>query len=201
MADYAAATIEWGSSPDTTTLLELLKDQLGITGTDQDTELSMYLQMAGEAAERYIDNVIASSACTQKLKRCRTPIRLCKFPYIDDLTVTVDGVDVTADWEVISEDGIDYVLSNRYSQSRGTAFEQVVLTYNAGYTPLPTDIGFAIVQTAMTYEVGGAQGGAIERESVTGVGTIQYSDAGAAASGMIPASAVAVLDRYRRYDA
>ncbi len=79
-------------------------------------------------------------------------------------------------------------------------FDQVEIRYTAGYNPVPADMGYAIVQAGVSYDTGGS-GGAVRVERVTGVGSIEYAtgEEQYVRVGQLPASAVAVLDRYRRY--
>ncbi len=201
MTDFANLTIEWGTTPDSITLLELLKQQLDITDSAMDTELSMYLDMAGNAAEKYIDNIIEQRDVVERFASVNDPIALRYYPVTDLVLVGIDSVNVTTDYQLFFETGIGWTVKNTSGRSVGTSFKQMDITYTAGYDPLPADLGFAIVQSAMSYETG-ASGGAVKRESVVGVGSIEYatdeSSGAAVRVGQLPASAVAVLDAYRR---
>ncbi|WP_116364417.1 phage head-tail connector protein [Parahaliea mediterranea] len=202
MADFSSATVEYGPGPTSTTLLEMLKSQLDVTDDSRDDELALYLQLAGEAAERYIDNVIVLQPVNETFNRYRSAITLRYYPYIDGLTVMVDGQDMTSEFEVILKDGLDTAVKDRCGVRRDCCYKQVILTYNAGREPLPADLGFAIVQGAMGYELGGDQGGPASRESIVGVGSIEYagaSDGAAVGMGMFPGSAMAVLSAYKRW--
>jgi len=80
MADFAAATVAWQGN--TITLLELTKtlNNLESRDTSQDEMLSLWLQMAGEAAESYIDNKIVLQEVTEEFRHQRWPIALRYWP-------------------------------------------------------------------------------------------------------------------------
>jgi hypothetical protein len=199
MTDFANATIEWGTTPDSITLLALLKSQLGITDTVRDDELSMYLDMAGNAAEQYIDNIIQQREVKEYLAHDQNPIPLRYWPASTLSSVTLDGDDVTAEYEEIAQDGLTWVLKSTCSYSK-TAFRQVIVTYSAGYEPLPTDLGYAIVTGGAAYEAQLVTGGPLQKEVINGVGSLTYDTSSSVASsvGLLPAAVIAVLDTYRR---
>lgn len=203
MTDFASLPID---APDNPTLLELLKWQLEIEpfDTSRNKELSIYLEMAGQAAEKYIGNAIEKREMKENLSHARTPVALRYSPYGGDLVVTVDGVDVSTDYEVFTDDGLSWAVRDISGSSRETSFSQMTISYTAGYNPLPADLGYALVQSGEGYAAGGS-GGSIKRESVVGVGSTEYyggdEGSGATRVGQLPASAVSVLDSYLRWHA
>lgn len=198
MADsFAEATTEWGA--ESTTLLELMKLLSGIGDTSQDVTLSMYLEIAGTAAEGYIDNIIRQRAVVQNIAKARTPVRLLYGRFMSLTSVMVNGDDVTSQFEAFREGGQTYLASSRTEIDRASAFKQMSITYVAGFDPLPTDLAYAIVRTAMTYEDSDFSGAA-RRETVVGVGTIEYGSGGQG-SVVLPPTATTVLDRYRNWSA
>lgn len=202
MSDFANATIEWGPTPDSITLLELLKQQLNITDNARDTELSMYLDMAGSAAEKYIDNIIDKRDVSEKFKTDAHPIALRYYPVSDLVGLSVDGVDQLADYQLFQEEGLSWGVKNTCGWHEGSCFEQMVITYTAGYDPLPADLGYAIVSAGRIYESGtGAAIGSVKKETVVGVGSIEFETGGTSTGsfyGMLPVAVTDVLDKYRR---
>jgi hypothetical protein len=200
VTDFANATIEWGTTPDSITLLALLKQQLGITDIARDTELSMYLDMAGNAAERYIDNVIQLRDVKEYLSHERTPIALRYWPASNLTSVMLDGVEVVADYQEIVQDGLAWVLKSTSEYSVNYTFKQMIVTYSAGYEPLPADLGYALVTAGAAYEAQLVTGGPLQKEVVNGVGSLTYDTASSMSSsvGMLPSAVVAVLNAYRR---
>lgn len=197
MADFASATTTWGS--ESTTLLELMKLLSGIADTSQDVTLSMYLEIAGVAAEGYTDNILLHRNVVQQVAKPHSPVRINHPSYTGLVSVVVDGDTVTDDYEVFREDGVAFLTTSRSSISRAGTFAQMNITYTAGYNPLPPDLAYAIVRTAMTYEDSDFSGSP-RRETVVGVGTIEYGN-GADAGVVLTQASMAVLDRYRNWSA
>lgn len=201
--NFAAAEIVWGVPANTITLLELMKDILGVTDNSRDTELSLHLQAGGDACERYIDNKLALQNVIEQEPYQRNPITLRYWPFVDLTSITIDGEDVTSDWEVIRTTGVGWVVKDRCARSRGSCVEQVEIAYSAGYDPLPADVGYAIVMAGIAYESEqGGVSGSVKRESVVGVGTIEYSTGDDAVSGVgaLSPTVIGSLEPYRRYN-
>lgn len=199
MPDFAASTIAWGAS--TITLLELMKQLLDIVDASQDDELSMYLQIAGEAAESYVDNKLALQEVKEQFPSQRSPIALRYYQVSSLDAVDLDGQDLTADWSLYFSEGIAWAEDG---SKCGTSFEQLIVTYQAGWEPLPAEIGYAIVQIAIAYQQSaGSAPGAVKKESIVGVGSVEYVTA-ADANGntdLLSPSTRGVLEKYRRFNA
>lgn len=200
MSDYAAATIAWGS--ETLTLLELLKKQLDIceNDTSRDTELSMWLQMAGLACEAYCQNVLCLQEVTERHPGTFSPISLRYYPATTLTSVTVDGEDATADYELFYSQGVDYATVHRSSAERADQFKQMDIVYQAGMEPLPAELGYAIVLAGTAYETQTVGVGQVKKESVVGVGTVEYTtEADQVGEGALSSSVLSALDKYRRF--
>jgi len=200
-ADYSSATIEYGSGPTSITLLELVKQKLGIVDGTQDDELSMYLQIAGEACEAYCDNVLAEQDTTEQHAATFSPVALRYYPFVTLNAVTVDGTDVTDDYETFESEGVDYVTIARTATNYPDGFKQMNIAYTAGYEPLPADLGAAIASAAISYEQGTGATGEVKKESVVGVGSIEYTtanDASSGSTGFLSSSVTGTLDKYKR---
>ena len=204
MMDWSQVTIAYGSGQ-TVTMLELVKQKLGITDISRDDELTLVCQMAGEAAERYCDNVLALRSVSEQISHYKHPVALRYSPYSDGLTVGVDGVDVTDDFTPYHDEGLQWAVKATCGNYQNCCFEQMTLTYNAGFDPLPADLGWAISQGAVGYEANGGGGsGPVRKESIVGVGSIEYAVPGESEGGMIggwgtfPAAAMATLESYKR---
>lgn len=200
MADYAAANVVWGGS--TTTLLALMKLLSGITDTSKDALYSGFLQVAGDAAEAYTDRVLLEQTVTERIARSRSPI-LLHNPQVASLdAVTLDGVDVLVDYELFYEGNLAYLTKSRYAASANCNFDQLDVEYTAGYGPLPSELGYALVRTAMLYD-DQDDAGPVRKESVVGVGSFEYDTSSALATsvGGLPDKVMQVLDKYRRLQA
>ena len=200
-ADYAAAEVIWSGG--TTTLLGLTKILSGIAENDtsQDEVLALYLDMAGTACEQYIDNKIVAQDVTELFAKSRSPVDLRYWPVGDLTNVTIDGVDVTADFEAYTSDGIQWQAKESSGSSCSTGFEQMSITYSAGFDPVPSDLGFVLARTSMAYSNQAGGVGAVKKESVVGVGSIEYQtdEDSEGSSGFISSASVSVLEQYRRY--
>lgn len=208
MADFANALIAWGPDPATTkTLLQLTKDLLGIKGSDtsRDADLSMYLEMSGIASEQYIDNIIMQREVTEKLSHSRTPVALKYGPVYSISSILIDGDEKIDDYAPYTDDNLEWMVKGTCDYSVNCCFEQMNITYITGYDPIPADLGYAVVRGAMSYDQESVAGGPMKKETIVGVGSIEYDTTGSSSmggsSGMLPSSAVSVLDTYKRYRA
>jgi hypothetical protein len=159
----------------------------------------MYLQIAGEAAEAYCDNVLAEKDAKESHPVVFSPIALRYYPVTTLNAVTIDGDDLTANYDLYESEGVDYITASPTGIRSG--FSQMNIAYTAGYEPLPADLGFAIVQAGISYDIG-SSAGTVKKESVVGVGSVEYSvddtSGSAMRVGQLPSAAVAVLENYRR---
>ena len=197
-ADFAAATTEWGGN--TITLLALMKQLMGIADDTQDTELAMYLQMAGEAAENYIDNKIVRQEVSENFISNRSPIPLRYYPASLITEVLLDDEDQTLDWKLYASEGIYWATNGEICDS---PFEQLAIKYNAGFDPVPADAAYAITSIAIRYEEsGGAGGSQIKKEVVQGVGSVEYVTSNDVDGnvGLLSPATIGTLTRYRRWN-
>lgn len=197
--DYAGAQVEWVTG--TITLLQLVKDRLGITGTDQDAVLSMYISMAGAACESYLDNKLVQQSVTEYLACKRSVASLRYWPVVSLESVVIDGVDTTSDWELRTSDGVTWLIESIAHTSWTALDSQMEVTYIAGYDPLPGPVGHAIADTSVNYfnQTGGV--GSVKKEVVQGVGSVEYvTNADSEGSvGLISGVSVSSLEMYRRW--
>ena len=204
MIDYSLVEVAYGTGQ-VITLLDLTKQLLGITDTSRDEELTLYCQIAGQACENYLDNVIAADIVNENIAKAYAPVPLRFNPYVDGLVVIVDSEDVTDDYEVYTDDGLHWAVRPSRNAFIETKFTQMTIQYNAGFKPLPADLGYAVAFTAVNYErstTGGTASG-VKKESIVGVGSVEYmtpSDLNAAVGGL-PTTATTILDKYMRYHA
>jgi hypothetical protein len=202
--DYASAVVEYGGTPSTITLLELTKLLDGEVSSTNDDLYTLYLQICGEAAEQYCDNKLVSQSVLQQQLQVvdHTPLRF--YPVNSLTTVTVDGEDVTESYKLYTVDGITYLTRDSFDIAAGSIPEQVDITYDAGYAPLPADAGYAIARSAIDYKKDSPTNPAdIKKETVVGVGSIEYDTQSYLRGdfGLLTAETLSVLDRYRRLSA
>ncbi len=189
-------------------LLALFKTLLGVeqNDTSRDDELTAYLQGAITICETYIDDIIDRRAVTERWLRKQAPMTL-RYREAAQLTaVTLEGEDVTAEWEILL--GELYAELHRVDRcSFVFTDEEMVVSYTAGLATCPYDLMLAIRDVAAAIE---AQSGAgavvnglpVKRESINGIGTVEYDTSGmrgnTAPIGMMTAKAIQLLDPYRR---
>jgi len=199
--DYAGASIEFGTTPDTITLLQLVKDLLGITDASRDTELTMYLDMAGRACELYCDNKLVSQPVVEQLAMSKSPVALRYWTASDLTSVVIEGVDETASYTMYTSDGVTWISESTSGSTRSDKFDQMTIGYTAGYDPLPSEVGYAIASVAINYdESGGSSIGSVKKESVVGVGSIEYVTSTEVDGnvGQLSPSVIGVLEKYKR---
>lgn len=197
--DYAGANIEWVDG--TITVLELVKTKLGITGTDLDSELAMYISMAGSACEKYLDNKLVLQEVTETYAVRRRTTSLRFWPVVSLDSVLFNDDDITDRYELRMSDGVAWAINDFGYVSEQPTYGQLVISYTAGYDPLPGSIGYALAETAMSYYSAAGGIGSIKKEVVQGVGSVEYvtNQESAGAVGMIPGNAVQTLEMYRRW--
>ena len=202
-ADYANALIDW--TGDISTLLDLMKFRLGVCDNDtsQDEILTLYLTMAGEAAEKYLDNKLIKQEVTERIAIPYSPIDLRYWPAEAPTLIELDAEDVTTDYESFVQDGIRWTAKNGSAMlNRDDDFKQLDVTYMAGFDPVPADIAYALTSTAVSYSNNaGNVSGAVSKEVVNGVGSITYDTTGDSEGsvGMLTPSTMGGLEKYRRY--
>ena len=215
MIDWAKLLVDAKDSP---TLMDVFKIFLGIdTGDDtQDAALSRALDSAGMAIETHLDRVIAKREVTEDFSAHFGTVMLQNYPVESGtLTAMLNG-EVSTAYETFNGAGLTYVT--RIGHRRDVpidwrCFDQVVLTYQAGFDPLPSDLANAICYTAQglfaSEGTGQAPAGAgdISRMTIHDVGSISYATGGGgygdymAGFGVVPPVAAEMLVAYRKVNA
>lgn len=183
-------------------LLALLKSLLKIEDVDtsQDAALTVFLNGAITACDKYLDRIkISKAEVTETWLRERFP-RVLRYSPVGDLTaVTLDGEDVLSSWKLMHKTDfaeLHHVDDSTYCLDD----EELVVTYEAGFSTCPYDLMLAICWcAAKIYEQtdgdDGALGAVVVKESVTGVGSVEFDTS--MSIGLIPAETRQVLDLYR----
>lgn len=150
-------------SSDTVVTLDLLKDHLKISGTDEDLLLTAYLK----AAQGYLETFTGRQflPATWSLLMCDFPgcrVELI-HPPVDESSITVSYYDSANNLQTL--DPAEYTLYP--AADRGKPFilfdgsmpavydrpDAVVVRYSAGYTVVPDEISVAVLlQAASIYE-------------------------------------------------
>lgn len=220
MFDFSSAN---GGPYGNQTLLDLFKLYLGIDvgDTTKDTELSFSLDAAGQICEQYIDRVIGKRPVEEYFQSYFGRVTLHNYPVdtAQDVTVTLNGQE-QSDYEVYEERWRLPHLTRQAVQHDmpldWRAYDRVVVSYTAGFDPIPSDLSQAIIYTAADIYSsqgqgilpggGGGGSGAIKSMSIHDVGSITY-DVGVAQGpsggsissfGVINETAAHLLHRYKR---
>ncbi len=198
------------------TLLEFARAFIG-SDPGQDDTLASALKLAGDTVETYADRVLAKRQVTDDHAGEFGTIPLRQWPYDPafPVTVTIDGT-TKNDYRVYTERGTSYLT--RQTSRHDLPFDwrgyaQVIVTYTAGYNPVPVDLAQAITFTAMgiltawgTGMVPSGTANDVRRETITGVGTIEYAQTTGGvgvmggAWGVIPPTAAQLLRAYKRVE-
>ena len=187
--------------------------------------MSEALNMAGDFIETYLDRVIAKRPVDEYFPHHFGTVELHNMPVdtAEPVNVFLDGIQ-QGDYSVWLRRGKTAFLSKSGIRQdmpmdwRG--FNQVTVTYTAGFDPIPSDLANAIIWTAAlifqsqgqgTIPGGGGGSGEVKSMTIYDVGSISY-DVGSSASsggsvdsfsaaGIIPDTAAQVLSRYKRLSA
>ncbi|MEP3634093.1 MAG: hypothetical protein ABJQ23_19975 [Shimia thalassica] len=209
MTDWPALIVDRTDNP---TLLTLLKEFVGIPSEDtaSDDALSRALNTAGPAVETYTDRALARRQVVEEFAHHFGTVLLHNYPASGPVSVTLNG-EVQDGYSLWITSGAAHLSRTGWARDvpfDWRSFDQVEVSYTAGYDPLPIDLATAIVYTAaalwQSEGTGTAPsgGGDVSRMSIVDVGSISYdtgSGAGLASWGVIPSTAREMLASYRRW--
>jgi len=205
-------------------LLDTLKVFLGIdpSDTSQDAELDAALQQAIVAVETWLDRIVIKRSVEEYFPYHFGTVQLHEYP-VDtsvDVVVTKDGVADANYIPWLQRGKMSYLsrIGSHYDTPMDwRKFSQVVITYTAGYDPLPLDLANAIVWTAAAIKdsfgtgvIPGGSSGDVKSMSIYDVGSISYDVGvssgggkyvGSSSLGVIPETAAETLSRYKRMSA
>ena len=210
-------------TPVPASLLDALKLFMGMDPNDttKDTQLTNALVYAIVAIETYLDRVVVQRECVEHYAHHFGVVELSQFPVntSEDVTVTLNGVE-QSDYSVFLKGAQHAVLTRQTTPVdvpiNWRSFDQVVVTYTAGYDPIPADMTQAIVWTASAvYETEGSAtipgdsgNGEVKSMTIYDVGSISYNTSSSdyarsgmdyfSSRGMIPETAAQMLTAYRK---
>jgi hypothetical protein len=192
MNDFATALVENPTDP-TMTLLDLLKIQTGVTDTTKDPVYTRALNAAGAAIESWLDTVVLRREVTERFAHHFGTVALKNIPATTLVEVNVGG-QVSTDYEwFLSTGGYAYLTRTgiRWDMPMDwRPYEQVDVKYTAGFDPIPLDLSYAIVFTALAFSgvegKGTAPGGAsgdLKQFQLYDVGSVTYDVGGGGGGG------------------
>lgn len=225
--DFSAAFAKSFSAignDDTQTLLDLLKLYLGIDPNDptNDEELERALNFAGDMIETYLDRVIVKRPIDEHFPHHFGTVILHNLPADINapLNVYLNGTLQTDYKTYLGRGKLAHVsrINTPLDQPMDWRnFDQVTVTYTAGYDPIPSDLAYSIVVlAAMIYNAEGTGSppsssvGTMRQFQLYDVGSVSYDTGGASEgggmtfsyqAGLIPSNIAAMLTPYRRLSA
>jgi hypothetical protein len=196
-------------------MLALLKSLLGITDGTQDAELTLTLEMAQSLVEDYLGRSLnyAEYEDWVEVTHGQDTIVLKNHP----VEVVLEIKDAATDLSIVYESGY-IVKPSGEVRFRSSGQGDLVVSYMGGYLELPAWAMYAIVQTASAIwnaqgtggagAGGGASLGAVKKETVYGVASIEYETGGSSSAaagtvggtsqhGAIPALVAHSLEQHR----
>ena len=171
--------------------LDTAKGRLGIAlaDTSKDTVIASAMKATIAIAENY---------CKRKFER---KLEVEMFPHFRGTAVSLQRYPILHVDAVRDNEHKSRVMKYQIDSAAGliefhgqTEAEYLVVEYDAGYDPLPDDLEIAFwaifdeVYTATSTSGGAGGGGAIEKASLVGVGSVTFAKSGAAAAGVSPDS-------------
>lgn len=210
---------------DFSVLLPLLKEYLGIDPNDttDDAKLTKALNSAGAAIETYLDRIIPKQSVDEYFAHHFGTVVLHDFP-VDttvEVLVNLNGAAQT-DYKIYQDNArlghLSRIGHRPDMPMDWRIYDQVTVTYTAGYDPIPTDLADAIVYLAgLVYNnygtgsiPGGGGSGDVKSMTIHDVGSMTFDvgssssgDNGGAfpAAGAIPDAAAEMVSRYKRMSA
>lgn len=190
--------------------LVTVKDELGITGTTDDTQLGRYITAASAAAAQYCNRVFV-------VETVKDVIDLQRDPYPWQLAGGVNALQASR-WPIVSlttvvelDDALVADTDFRADLARGTLYRlsasdgsvvpwpprPITLTYQAGYDPIPVDIQDAVTRMIRSRWFARGRDPMIRQVSVPGVVEKQFWVPTGADAGNMTSDVTDILDNYR----
>lgn len=200
--------------------LDVLKSQLGITGSDQDAALTSVLVQASALVDSYCGRALACADYSEtiRLRAWDAPraLILSRRPVVAVTGLMIGDADMldddAIDLDLDADAGLLYPPLGSVTWGPCACDHRITVIYRAGYivadgqqddgavipATLPPEITFATLSAARAlYHAPGRGDPMIRSESAQGVGSVSYLDPDAVTGGL-PPDAAAALARFRR---
>jgi hypothetical protein len=193
------------------TVLDAVKLELGITGSESDVKIEALICTASDIVAAYCDRVFARETVTEIFFPDRhrwyeywDTLVLARTPVEEIISVTHDSaVLTTTDYDVDQQTGLLYRLSS-LSPFDWVCHSSIEVQYTGGYLlldDLPRGVERAAVLLCKEYFFQGSRDPRIKTESVPSVFSVDYWIGSTGPAGELPPDVVALLEPYRRYHA
>lgn len=158
-----------------------VKSFLGISGAGSDTRLNTLIAAATLQIEGYCGRILAQRTVTELLDAddAYSAIVVSRFPIISLTSVKFDDVAQTVgDFRASKSSGVLRVAA-------GGTFPIGLLefVYEAGYATIPVPIGEACIRLVAALYNSNGQAIGVKSETVEGVGSVTYGEAGVSRNG------------------
>lgn len=182
------------------TVLESVKEELGIKTNDRDARLRSLIRRASGIVADHCRRVFAKETVTETLRLVDRPhIALQRFPVSSVTSVTADGSALGATlYEVDAKRGLLYRLSG--TTRIAWCYDEVVVKYTGGFalvTDLPHGVEAAAIEVVKSLYFGGTRDPNVRSVEVPGVISKSY----AANADPMPPLAAEYLEPHVRHDA
>lgn len=186
------------------TTLAVVKAELSISGTTEDTAIATWITQASQAAAEYCNRVFPSETVAETFRERESFVKhdrivLARFPVsavasvVEDSTALVVGTD----YEIDKDRGFLYRLSAGVNVD--WSFTSLVVTYTAGYATLPVLLGRAAISLVKLLRANATRDPSLRSENIlSGLYSYTLFNPGSDfAAGGMPADITAQLDFYR----
>lgn len=194
--------------------METLKTLLGVTTTANDAYFSLVITQASKSAQNYCNNAFVVETLQDQVwpprenapwifSADRNALQLARYP-LTSITSVVETIAGTATTLVA---GTDYIANMAFGQlTRLDSYgrpcnwnaDPVVVTYAAGYSPIPVDVVDAVVEMVKLRWYSQTRDPLIRARNVSGIMETQYwFGSGPGSNAGIPSDIQAKLGNYR----
>lgn len=185
------------------TVLATVKQELGITVTTYDDQLTRLIHEASIACATYCDCVFALEEVSETfwLNCAMDELRLARRPVTTITSVVESGVTLTAGTDYAFDPATGSLFRLDGNDNRSAWTGKVVVQYSGGYALLdgvPRDIERACIALIKTLWFSLTRDPLVRSVEVPGVMTETFWVGGIGDNGALPPNVTALLDPYRR---
>jgi hypothetical protein len=186
------------------TVLETVKQELGITNSNSDAQLARLISEQSEVAASWCRRPLAQATITDSFRvtnwMCE-PLMPSRHPIVSISEIVEDGTTlIETDYEFDEQGGMIWKLDS--SEDRAVWSGKVTVTYVGGYellTTLPRDIERAVLILIKQSWFALSRDPRSKSEMVEGIGRTEYWIGDIPGGGGLPTEASVLLEPYRRY--
>ncbi|MBB3297896.1 MULTISPECIES: head-tail connector protein [unclassified Rhizobium] len=192
------------------TTLDVVKDEMSITGNAQDATLTRYIKAASATISQFCNRVFQSETIKDEFWPDREPyayqvagavpsLQLSRWPVTSVTGVTENGIDLTVDvdFRVDKANGSLVRLDGLAYPCQWLAWP-IVATYTGGFAEIPGDVSDAAVRLVKARYLAKGRDPFLRSESIPDVRDVSYWIATGADAGALPPDVSDILENYRQ---